>query len=103
MMRARLRENTSKSTGPIFIGCCDGACTSVPQRPRVWSPHPGTFCRNGLRELAAQGEIRGTRLGSPTRPRALGCEFWERPCFDILKGYPVICLLFAKRLRFFDW
>src|ERR1700677_4693512 len=52
MMRARLRENASTSTGPTVVGCCDGARTSVPRFPQGLRIGPcGT---DGLRKLCAQ-------------------------------------------------
>jgi hypothetical protein len=52
----------------------------------VWSAHLGTLLRHGLREFAAQAEIGGTKLELSPLPHAVGGQFHERPCFDILTG-----------------
>src|SRR5580704_4585120 len=72
MSRARLRENASTSTLPIFIGSWDGArkgrssLMAVPSAAGLQKrPFAQTLLRrHGLRQSAAQGIF----MGSPWRP-----------------------------------
>src|SRR5580692_10870794 len=72
MSRARLRENASTSTLPIFIGSWDGARkgrSSLMAEPSAAGLQKRPFAqtllrRHGLRQSAAQGIF----MGSPRRP-----------------------------------
>src|ERR1700722_8933747 len=103
MSRARLRENSSTSTLPIFIGSWDGArkgrsslLANSLAAPLAAGPAKAALCahivtaehcyrRNGLHQSAAQGIF----MGSPWRPRKRSepPRGARSPCFDILPRY----------------